>query len=156
MMPNLFGARSPFEDAVDKICGIGAENDDWQLIMNLCDSVNTTQNGPKMIAKTLMKKMKNADPLQLNHAVTLLDACVNNCSRPFHLELCARDNLNELKQYLLKNRSSTRGITSLKEAMVKWSKAFGEDPQLYLLSVTIVTLKGEGVSFPSDVGNAPL
>lgn len=154
-MQNLFGTRSPFEDAVDKICGIGAENDDWQLIMNLCDNVNTTQNGPKMMAKTLVKKIKNSDALQLEHAVTLLDACVNNCNRPFHLELCARDNLNDLKQYLMKNRSPNKGVTSLKEAMVKWSKAFGEDPQLYLLSVTIVNLKGDGVVFPSDIGNAP-
>lgn len=154
-MPNLFGRTSPFDEAVDKICDIGTENDDWQLIMNLCDTVNTTQNGCRNMVKAILKKIKNADHYQLEHAVTLLDACVNNCNRPFHLELCARDHLNELKQYLLKNRTSTRGTNALKESMVKWSKAFGEDPQLYLLSVTIVQLKGEGVIFPSDVGNAP-
>ena len=154
-MPNLFGRSSPFDEAVDKICDIGTDNDDWQLIMNLCDNVNTTANGPRHMVKALVKKIKSADHMQLEHAVTLLDACVNNCNRPFHLELCTRDNLNELKQYLQKNRTATKGVTSLKEAMIKWSKAFGEDPQLYLLSVTIMNLKGEGVNFPTDAGNAP-
>ena len=154
-MPNLFGRSSPFDEAVDKICDIGTENDDWQLIMNLCDIVNTTANGPKVMVKALVKKIKNADHMALEHAVTLLDACVNNCKRPFHLELCTREILNDLKQYLQKNRTPTKGVNNLKEAMVKWSKAFGEDPQLYLLSVTVMNLKGEGVVFPTDTTNAP-
>ena len=56
----------------------------------------------------------------------------------------------------MKNNSSlNQEVANLKAAMVKWSKAFGEDPQLYLLSVTIINLKGQGVGFPTDIGNAP-
>lgn len=155
-MPNLFGRAGPFDESVNKICDIGTGNDDWQLIMNLCDKVNTTPQGPKLIIKAILKKMKLSDEMKLGHVVTLLDACVNNCARPLHLELCTRENLNELGTFLVKNNSSlNQEVANLKAAMVKWSKAFGEDPQLYLLSVTIINLKGQGVGFPTDIGNAP-
>ena len=158
-MPNLFGRSGPFDEAIDKICDIGSENDDWQLIMNLCDQVNTTPNGHRIMAKGVIKKIRNCQRQQLLHAVTLLDACVNNCDKPFHLQLCTRENINDLKQFILKSQASPAlqdGIRALKECMVKWAKAFGEVPQLYLMNVTIVQLKGEGVSFPTDItDNAP-
>ena len=151
----IFGRPGPFDEAVTKICDVGTENDDWQLIMNLCDSVNTTKDGPKNIMRAIMKRIKSANPIQLEHAVTLLDACVNNCNKPFHLELCTRATVTELKEYLIKNKAPSKGINSLKENMVKWSKGFGEDTQLYLLQVTILQLKSEGVTFPNEVGAAP-
>eukprot|EP00116_Pleurobrachia_bachei_P000076 sb/3460338/ len=151
----IFGRPGPFDEAVTKICDVGTENDDWQLIMNLCDSVNTTKDGPKNIMRAIMKRIKSANPIQLEHAVTLLDACVNNCNKPFHLELCTRATVTELKEYLTKNKAPSKGINSLKENMVKWSKGFGEDTQLYLLQVTILQLKSEGVTFPNEIGVTP-
>ena len=138
----IFGdSKTQFDTLVEKVTDEKNTNEDWGLIMSVCDRfvileytwitlkkiskqlnilsrVGATNTGPKECLKALVKRLNHPDPhvvVQVgrthlnvmfkwiiypsigvfNHldqrlvfqAITLLDACVNNCGRYFLLEV---------------------------------------------------------------------
>lgn len=81
----------------------------------------------------------------------LLDACVNNCGKTFHLEVASRDFETEFRK--LVQKSQPRIVEKLKQSLKKWAEGdFKADPQLSLIPSLFSKLKQEGMDFsaPSD------
>ena len=49
--------------------------------------VGATNTGPKECLRALVRRLNHQDPHVVMQAITLLDACVNNCGRYFLLEV---------------------------------------------------------------------
>lgn len=82
----------------------------------------------------------------------LLDACVNNCGKEFHLEIASREFEQEYRKLL--KRSQPKIADSLKVMLKKWAEnEFKSDPQLNLIPTLYMKLRGEGVEFPSTQDN---
>lgn len=47
-----------------------------------------------------MKRLAHKDPHVVVLAIALLDSCVNNCGKVFHLEVASRDFENEFRRLL--------------------------------------------------------
>ena len=78
----------------------------------------------------------------------LLDACVLNCGRPFHLEIASRDFEAELKRLITK--SDPKIIDKVKQLLKKWAEGeFKDNPQLDLIPSLYNKLKQEGCDFTS-------
>ena len=76
----------------------------------------------------------------------LLDACVNNCGKTFHLEVASRDFETEFRKLL--NRSQPPVAEKLRRLLKKWAEGdFKNDPQLNLIPSLYAKLKQEGVDF---------
>ena len=97
-------------------------------------------------------------------SVQLLDACVNNCGKPFHLEVCSRDFVGEVRNILRKvsiplfenyrnlfyqtqhfnhlsydlklNRTPA---LKFKGMIREWAKLFKNDPQLRYVCLIWIT-----------------
>ena len=92
--------------------------------MDLCDRVSASRDGPRDCLKAIVARLNHRDPHVSIQAITvslrfkasvrvrnstislsqLLDACVNNCGKPFKLEVASRDFEHNLKK-LLSSRS---------------------------------------------------
>lgn len=74
-------------------------SEDWALNMEICDLVNETEDGPKDAIKAIRKRLsQNAGKnyIVVMYTLTILETCVKNCGRKFHILVCNKDFIQEL------------------------------------------------------------
>lgn len=101
----------------------------------------------------VIKRLNHSDPHVVMQAITLLDACVSNCGKQFHLEIASRDFETEFRKLLQKSQPIVN--TRLKLCLKKWAESeFKSDPQLNLIPSLYGKLRAEGHDF-SDPSVTP-
>jgi len=140
------GSSSPFDQLVEKVTDEKNTGEDWGMIMSVCDRVGATQTGPKECLKSLIKRLNHQDPHVVMQAITLLDACVNNCGKYFLLEVASREFENEFKKLL--SKSHPKIVEKLKSMLKRWAEGeFSKDAQYSLIPSLYSNLKKEGMDF---------
>lgn len=77
-------------------------SENWSLNMEICDMVNETEDGPKDAIKAIRKRLtQNAGKnyTVVMYTLTVLETCVKNCGRSFHILVCSKDFIQELVRF---------------------------------------------------------
>lgn len=149
----LLGNSNSLVADIEKATSETNTQEKWGLIMDVCDKVTNGAVNPKECLKTVIKRLNHTDPHVVMQAITLLDACVSNCGKQFHLEVASRDFETEFRRLLLKSQPKVN--TRLKLCLKKWAESeFKSDPQLNLIPSLYGKLRSEGVDF-SDPSVTP-
>lgn len=144
-----FLLSSSFDVDVEKATSGTSTTEDWALIMEICDKVGSSPVFAKDCFKSILKRLYNQDPHVVLQAITLLDACVNNCGKHFLLEVASRHFEQEFRKLLAKNLPH-KVSDKLKSLLKKWAEnEFKNDPQLSLIPSLYAKLKQEGMDFSS-------
>ncbi|XP_026481513.1 signal transducing adapter molecule 1-like [Ctenocephalides felis] len=150
----IFNLSSPFDADIEKATSENNTSEQWGAIMDVCDKVGSSAANAKDALRSIVKRLSHADPHVVVQAITLLDACVNNCGNNFHLEVASRDFENEYRRLLSKSQPAV--ALKLKQLLKKWSEGeFKSDPQLNLIPSLYNKLKSEGVDFSDVQSNTP-
>uniref|UniRef100_A0A182M102 Signal transducing adapter molecule 1 n=1 Tax=Anopheles culicifacies TaxID=139723 RepID=A0A182M102_9DIPT len=150
---SLFGTSSSLNADIEKTTSENNTTENWGLILDICDRVNNGSATPKDCLKCIIKRLNSLNPHVVMKAITLLDACVNNCGKQFHLEVASREFETEFKKLLQK--SQPKVTTKLKLTLKRWAEdVFKSDPQLDLIPSLYKKLREEGHDF-SDPSATP-
>ena len=74
-------------------------SENWSLNMEICDLVNETEDGPRDAIKAIRKRLtQNAGKNYtiVMYTLTVLETCVKNCGKRFHILVCNKDFIQEL------------------------------------------------------------
>jgi signal transducing adaptor molecule len=141
----IFG-QSQFDKLAEKATNETNVAEDWQSILECCDYLSAQQSRPLDCLRSILKRMSHLHPNVSIQAIILLDACVSNCGKKFHLEVASREFLAEAKKLLEKGHP--RVVERFKLMIKKWSEnEFKSDPELSMIPSFYAQLKKEGYDF---------
>jgi hypothetical protein len=151
-------AGDPLTTAIGaKIAAATDENllmEDWSLYMEICDMVNSYEAGPSQAVRALSRRLANS--VGKSHKGTLfslivLETCVKNCGKPFHLLVCQRDFANDLINRVIAPTVEVSPAIQDKvlSLLQSWAHAFSPDPDLRGVAEVYMDLKRKGVEFPT-------
>lgn len=143
----LLSASSPFDDAVEKATD-GTKEDDWQKILDICDKAKASRTTSKQCLESIIGRLNNGDPHVVLKAITLLDACVNNSGRSFHLEVASKYFEKNYCEIIGKSRGEVR--TQLISVLKSWVEGdLSNDPEFKIIRDLYAELKKEGLCDPA-------
>lgn len=121
--------------------------ENWALIMEICDIINTTEEGPQHAVKAIRRKLQQSMGKNSNTALytlTILETAVKNCRKSFHILICQKEFVTELV-----SMECPQAIKEQVLSMVQsWSQAFSSDPDLSGVVEVYTDLKMKGTVFP--------
>lgn len=148
--PLVTGVGANITAATDE----GLLMEDWALNMEICDIVNSYEDGPIHAVRAIKRRLQNA--VGKSHKTTLfslvvLETCVKNCGKPFHLLVCTKDFSNELiNRVIAPDIEVSTAIQDKVLALIQsWAHAFSPDPDLRGVAEVYMDLKRKGVEFPT-------
>ncbi|GAU98865.1 hypothetical protein RvY_09949 [Ramazzottius varieornatus] len=146
----LFGANATtLEQTIDVATDGKKVTENWADILEIVDQIDQQPNGAKDALKAIMKRVKHKDPHVAMLALTLLDACVTNAKKKFHLEVSSRYFEDEVKSMLNNsNNYNYEVVEKLCTMIKKWSEnEFRSDPQLTLIPSLFAYIRTTRPSF---------
>ncbi|OQR78503.1 target of Myb protein 1-like [Tropilaelaps mercedesae] len=128
-------------------------SENWALNMEICDIIADTDEGPKDAAKAIRKRlMTNAGKnyTVVMYTLTVLETCVKNCGRRFHLVVSQKDFVLDLVKLIgPKNDPPTAVQEKVLSLIQNWAAAFRSNPDMQGVVQVYADLKGKGVEFPA-------
>uniref|UniRef100_A0A672GAI7 ADP-ribosylation factor-binding protein GGA3-like n=1 Tax=Salarias fasciatus TaxID=181472 RepID=A0A672GAI7_SALFA len=138
------------------------EEDRWDCIQGFYELVNQESDGPQVALRLLAHKIQSPQEKESLQALTVLEACMNNCGKRFHAEAAKFRFLNELIKILTPKYFGAWSPQKVKdrvtEVLYGWTLWLKDEPKI---QEAYSMLKKQGIvekdpKLPDKVVMAPL
>ncbi|XP_024920237.1 target of Myb1 membrane trafficking protein isoform X8 [Cynoglossus semilaevis] len=146
---------NPFSTAVgqriESATSSSLPSEDWTLNMDICDIINSLEDGPKDAVRALRKRIvgnKNFKEVML--ALSVLETCVKNCGYRFHILVTTRDFIEGVlvRSIIPRNNPPLIVHDRVLGIIQAWADAFRSSPDLTGVVSVYEDLRRKGLEFP--------
>ncbi|PZC75732.1 hypothetical protein B5X24_HaOG205706 [Helicoverpa armigera] len=153
---SFFGVGNPFSTPVgqkiEQATDGSLPSENWALNMEICDIVNSSTDGPKDAIKAIRKRLTQSagkNYTVVMYTLTVLETCVKNCGKSFHVLACNKEFISELVKLIgPKNDPPTVVQEKVLSLIQCWADAFQNQPDLQGVVQIYTELRTKGVEFP--------
>ncbi|CAG9561374.1 unnamed protein product [Danaus chrysippus] len=153
---SFFGVGNPFATPVgqkiEQATDGSLPSENWALNMEICDIINSSTDGPKDAIKAIRKRLTQSagkNYTVVMYTLTVLETCVKNCSKTFHVLVCNKEFISELVKLIgPKNDPPTVVQEKVLSLIQCWADAFQNQPELQGVGQVYNELRNKGVEFP--------
>ncbi|KAM8844750.1 target of Myb1 membrane trafficking protein isoform 5-T5 [Spinachia spinachia] len=149
LMGNPFS--TPVGQRVEIATGSSLPTEDWALNMEICDMINSSEEGPKDAVRALKKRIVgNRNFKEVMLALTVLETCVKNCGYKFHILVTTRDFVEGVlvRSIIPKNNPPLILHDRVLGIVQAWADAFRSSPDLTGVVSVYEDLRRKGLEFP--------
>ncbi|XP_029944458.1 target of Myb1 membrane trafficking protein isoform X5 [Salarias fasciatus] len=149
LMGNPFS--TPVGQLIERATSASLPSDDWELNMEICDMVNSSEEGPRDAVRAIKKRIvgnKNFKEVMLT--LTVLETCVKNCGYRFHILVTTRDFIEGVlvRSIIPRNNPPLVLHDRVLSIIQAWADAFRSSPDLTGVVSVYEDLRRKGLEFP--------
>ncbi|KAF3687921.1 ADP-ribosylation factor-binding protein [Channa argus] len=127
-------SSATFESWLNQATNQDNQEDRWDCIQGFYQLVNQETDGPQVAVRLLAHKIQSPQEKEALQALTVLEACMNNCGKRFHREAAKFRFLNELIKVLTPKYFGAWTHQKVKdrvtEVLYGWTLWLKEEPKI--------------------------
>ncbi|XP_055009050.1 target of Myb protein 1 [Boleophthalmus pectinirostris] len=143
---------TPVGQLIEKATSSSLPSEDWALNMEICDVVNTAEEGPRDAVRAVKKRIVgNKNFKEVMMTLTVLETCVKNCGYRFHILVTTRDFIEGVLVRSIIPRNNPPAVLHDRVLGIiqAWADAFRSSPDLTGVVSVYEDLRRKGLEFPS-------
>ncbi|KAM9392320.1 target of Myb1 membrane trafficking protein [Pholidichthys leucotaenia] len=142
---------TPVGQRIERATSSSLPSEDWELNMEICDTINSSEEGPKDAVRAIKKRIvgnKNFKEVMLT--LTVLETCVKNCGNRFHILVTTRDFIEGVLVRAIIPRNNPPLVLHDRVLTIiqAWADAFRSSPDLTGVVSVYEDLRRKGLEFP--------
>uniref|UniRef100_A0A8C2WL89 Uncharacterized protein n=1 Tax=Cyclopterus lumpus TaxID=8103 RepID=A0A8C2WL89_CYCLU len=127
-------SEATFESWLNRATDPNNQEDRWDCIQGFCQLVDQETDGPQVAIRLLGYKIQSPQEKEALQALTVLEACMNNCGKRFHAEAGKFRFLNKLVKLLTPKYFGAWTPQSVKdrvtEVLYGWTLWLKDEPKI--------------------------
>ncbi|XP_076312139.1 TOM1-like protein 2 isoform X1 [Tachypleus tridentatus] len=143
---------TPVGQKIEQATDASLASENWALNMEICDLINETDEGPKDAVKAVRKRLQqNAGKnyTVVMYTLTVLETCVKNCGKRFHLLITQKDFILDLVKLIGPKNDPPAAVQEKVLSLIQsWADAFRTNSEMQGVVQVYQDLKQKGIEFP--------
>ncbi|CAK5078782.1 unnamed protein product [Meloidogyne enterolobii] len=153
-----FFQGNPFDTPVGRKIELATDatrlaTENWGLNMEICDFINSTNEGPRDAVKAIKKRLQTQmgkNNATVMYTLTVLETCVKNCDERFTTLVCHKEFVADMIRLISVKYDAPQIVQERVLALVQsWADAFRDNPNFSGVVEMYDELKSKGVEFPA-------
>ncbi|XP_050334793.1 TOM1-like protein 2 isoform X1 [Bactrocera neohumeralis] len=143
---------TPIGQRIEQATDSSLASENWALNMEICDMINESSDTARDAMKAIRKRLsQNAgkDNQVIMYTLTVLETCVKNCGKAFHVLVAQKDFIQELIKLIGPKNDPPAVMQEKVLSLIQiWADAFKNQPDLNGVTQMYMELKNKGIEFP--------
>ncbi|XP_023180076.1 TOM1-like protein 2 [Drosophila hydei] len=147
---NVFS--TPIGQRIEAATDASLASENWAANMEICDMINESSDTARDAMRAIRKRLsQNAGKNNqvIMYTLTVLETCVKNCGKAFHVLVAQKDFINELVKLIGPKNDPPAIMQEKVLSLIQiWADAFKNQPDLNGVTQMYMELKNKGIEFP--------